>query len=159
MGGQKLTNKSLPNDPSLFPPSPKWMSWVGELKLKRDANGRYMMDANGNYVYEQFEEGKIRYHFDHMDARKSLMWLGRESQYRRHDSGQFYADWAVYEWVDDKWVLRGQGFKGEFRKDNEFFDLKKIKDRTHPFDRAKETHERNVEDAAIESILKALNKE
>lgn len=160
MGGKNLTNKPLPNNPDVFPPSPTWMSWVREFKFKRKADGTYERDKNGHYVYDQEVEGKVRYHFDHMDARKSLMWLGRESRYRNADeSGKFYQDWAVYEWVGDEWVLRGEGFRGESRKDNEFFDLKKIKDRTHPFDRAKETHERNIEDEAIESILKAARKE
>lgn len=161
MGGKNLTNKPLPKDPKIFPPSPTWMSWVREFKFKRDpVTGFYMKDKNGHYVYDDEVEGKVRYHFDHMDARKSLMWLGRESRYRNAgESGTFYNDWAVYEWVGDEWVLRGEGFKGEFRKDNEFFDLKKVKDRSHPFDRAKETHERNVEEEAIASILQSLKKE
>lgn len=150
MSGMKLTNKALPNDPSIFPPPVTWMSWVGDRKVRKDANGRYMTNPDGTYVYEDVD-GKIRYHYDYPDARKSLMWLGRESKWRKpEESGTFFYDWAVYEWENGEWVLRGEGRRGEKRKDNPFFNRKLTpEERAHPFDKA-------VEEKAIESILRSV---
>jgi hypothetical protein len=155
MGGLKLTNKNLPNDPAVFPPPVRWMSWVAEAKYARHADGRLKQDANGQYILDMNSEGKIRYHYDRMDARKSLMWLGRESKWRREgESGTFFYDWAVYEWVNDEWVLRGEGLRGQKRSENPFFDRKNINkaEQVHVFDRI-------TEEKAIESILKAAKKE
>jgi hypothetical protein len=162
----KITNKGLPNDPSMFPPPATWLSWVREHRQvpRLDKDGNHVTqevtytDHLGNSrtyqqtVYDpvQLEDGKIRHHYTRAVARKSLMGLGRDSKDRGDQRGLFYCDWAVYEWVDGEWILRGSGKKGEARKTNPWFAQKVTKEeRKHPFDKAQEQK-------AIESILKAV---
>jgi len=154
----KYTNKGLPNDPKIFPSPATWLSWVreGHNVIRKDRNGDpiKIFGPDGRHVgyeydYVQSEDGKVRHHYTRAETRKSLMWLGRDSKYRGDDAGKFFADWAVYEFVDGEWVLRGSGKKGEYRKHNEWFAMKVSKEeRVHPFDKAQEQR-------AIESILKA----
>lgn len=164
MSSGKYSNKTLPDDPSMFPRPATWLSWVREFpqqRVKKDANGNYVrtFDAEGNTLGYEYEpvgpipaEGKVRHHYTRAEARKALMWLGRNSKYRPEDErGRFYNDWAVYEWVDDEWVLRGSGVKGEKRSDNPFFKQKlTAEEKLHPFDKA-------AQDKAIESILKVVS--
>jgi len=158
----KQTNKTLPNDPTMFPEPATWLSWTRDFPrqvVKRDANGDSIkiFNSEGRHIGFEYEavpqdaEGKIRHHYSRAEARKSLLWLGRESKYRpEEERGRFYTDWAVYEYVDGEWVLRGQGFKGEKRRESAWFQQKVTKDeKIHPFDKVQQ-------DKAIESILKAV---
>lgn len=157
----KYTNKMLPNDPKLFPEPTTWMSWVREFprtELVRNAGGEPVrkLDAQGRHIGYEYvtkepgPDGKIRHHYTRAETRKALMWLGSMSKYREEsERGRFTSDWAVYEFVEGEWVLRGSGKKGEYRKHNEFFATKIPKgERKHPFDKVQE-------DLAIQSILQA----
>lgn len=156
----KLTNKSIENDPSMFPPPAIWMSWTADMRheLKLDANGlpvtrssAYGHEVN-DYEVVVKSEGKIRHHYTRAEARKALMWVGSASKHRKEEhKGLFMTDWAVYEFVDGEWVLRGAGAEGEERKTNPFFAQKVTPDeRVHPFEKA-------AQDKAIESILRAVS--
>jgi hypothetical protein len=163
----KYTNKALPHDPSLFPPPATWLSWTRNTtyQARFDAQGNPVMhtvtygkgDQARDYerpVYDhpQLDDGKIRHYYSRAEARKSLLWLGKDSKDRPEEQrGTFYCDWAVYEFVDGEWVLRGSGLQGEPRKTNSFFAQRQTKaERVHPFDSA-------LEAAAIESILKVAS--
>lgn len=166
----KHTNKGLPNNPAMFPPPATWMSWTRNSHVvpRLDAEGKevkHMVTYTGGdpgqapkqyeravYDQEQENDGKVRHHYTRAETRKSLMWLGKDTKYRSEDQrGRFYVDWAVYEWVDGAWLLRGSGLQGELRRTNDFFAQKQTAaEREHPFDQA-------LEAAAIESILKVAS--
>lgn len=160
----KYTNKALPHDPKMFPPPATWLSWTRNTgwEGRVDAKGEPVMHTvtYGDKDYERQvvdhphtdDTGKVRHYYSRAEARKSLLWLGKASKDRPEDMrGRFYCDWAVYEWVNGEWILRGSGYQGELRKTNDFFAQKQTAaERVHPFDSA-------LEAAAIESILKVAS--
>lgn len=141
----KYSNKIISNDPKIFPPPLTWMTWIEHRKWGQRGDGTWGPGGPSG-------EGKLRHYYDLNSARKGVAWVGSASSYRPEgERGKYMADWAIYEWVEGEWVERYSGFAGQDRSMNPLSKLRLRKgQKQHPIDA-------NMEDAALESIMKAVS--
>lgn len=120
------TNRKFPNDTTKFLPPPTWLVWTegvhGELRKDVDGNPIKSTHPTRGYRYEyEYDytdtgEGTIRHVLSLQKAKAQLGSM-------KHNP-KFHCNWAIYEWVDNEWVLRFEGRRDQDRKSNLLYQIK-----------------------------------
>ena len=144
------SHELFPNVPSSFPPPPRWLTWSQDVEYTSVQDPT--QPHGWRYESTPTEKGKLRHHDTLQVAKRNVGWCGRGEGYGirgQTEKGLFGVDWAVYEWVHSKYVLRYSGKAGEVKADNPLFKKGAVSSK-------KQTPVQAVHDDEMDAVLNSI---
>lgn len=160
------TNAYFKNDELDFPHPPLWLVWTcndrtsqSEWNVKKDPETARAVKGQGKIRHVPTLDKAKRQVSRYGLSKRNLEYANRPNSYWGNSpnggdwsEGEWMEDWAIYEWVDNQYVLRYEAKAGEFKQDTELFK-KPVKKGTG--EKIRTVPEEAIE-AAKQSILRAV---
>jgi len=113
-----------PDVPGDFPPPPLWLLWTADVNHTYDP-----VTKAYDTTLKEGGKGQVRHHPTIAKCKKAVTgWASKD-----WGDGKWRTTWRIYEWVDNKYVLRFGGNLGEEKSTNLLFAKRLTKaDRIEP---------------------------